>query len=54
MQRPLINVHDHARAAQAALSPAAWAYFSGGAANELTLRRNDAAWEQWGLRPRVL
>lgn len=35
MQRPLINVHDHARAAQAALSPAAWAYFSGGAADEL-------------------
>jgi len=54
MQIPLINVHDHARAAQAALSPAAWAYFSGGAADELTLRRNDAAWEQWGLRPRVL
>jgi 4-hydroxymandelate oxidase len=51
---PLINFHDHARAAQAALSPSAWAYFSGGAADELTLRRNDAAWEQWGLRPRVL
>ena len=49
-----VNLHEHARAAQAALGEAAWAYFSGGAADEHTLRRNEAAWQAWGLAPRVL
>ncbi len=54
MTGPIVNLHDHARAAQAALPEAAWAYFSGGAGDELTLRRNAAAWQAWGLAPRVL
>jgi 4-hydroxymandelate oxidase len=54
MNPSIINLHDHERAAQAALSEAAWAYFSGGAADEITLQRNQAAWRSWGLAPRVL
>jgi 4-hydroxymandelate oxidase len=54
MNEPVITLHDHERAAQAALDPAAWAYFSGGAGDELTLRRNVNAWQDWQLAPRVL
>lgn len=54
MPQPIVNLHDHARAAQAALDEAAWAYFSGGAGDELTLQRNERGWQQWGLAPRVL
>jgi 4-hydroxymandelate oxidase len=54
MNENIINLHDHERAAQAALGEAAWAYFSGGAADELTLHRNIGAWQSWGLAPRVL
>ncbi len=54
MNGPIVNLNDHARAAQAALGEAAWAYFSGGAADGLTLQRNARAWQAWGLAPRVL
>jgi 4-hydroxymandelate oxidase len=54
MNPSIINLNDHERAAQAALGEAAWAYFSGGAADEITLQRNAAAWRNWGLAPRVL
>lgn len=54
MGAEFVNLHDHERAAQAVLSEAAWAYFSGGAADELTLRRNVLAWQEWGLAPRIL
>ncbi|OYU30577.1 MAG: alpha-hydroxy-acid oxidizing enzyme [Comamonadaceae bacterium PBBC2] len=54
MSTPIVNLHDHERAAQAAMSDAAWAYFSGGAADEITLRRNVQAWQNLGLAPRVL
>ncbi len=54
MNKDIITLHDHERAAQAALGEAAWAYFSGGAADEITLRRNSHAWQGWGLSPRVL
>ena len=54
MREPLVNLHDHERAARAVLDEAAWAYFSGGAADEITLRRNSLAWQSWGLSPRVL
>ena len=54
MSTPIVNLHDHERAAQAAMSDAAWAYFSGGAADEITLRRNVQAWQSLGLAPRVL
>ena len=54
MNEHIITLHDHERAAQAALGEAAWAYFSGGAADEITLHRNVSAWQSWGLAPRVL
>jgi len=54
MTNAIVNLHDHERAAQAALGEAAWAYFSGGAGDEVTLRRNTNAWQAWGLAPRVL
>lgn len=54
MIQPIVNLQDHEHAAQAALSEAAWAYFSGGAADEITLRHNVAAWQSLRLSPRVL
>ncbi|MFN8053208.1 MAG: alpha-hydroxy-acid oxidizing protein [Acidimicrobiales bacterium] len=43
-----------ADAAEAAMSPEIWSYVSGGAGNEHTQRANVAAFERWGLMPRVL
>jgi len=54
MNTRVVNLPDHETAARTALSPQAWAYFSGGAADEITLRRNCLAWQHQGLRPRVL
>jgi len=54
MNNAIQTLHDHEQAAQAALSDAAWAYFSGGAADEITLQRNLSAWRNIGLSPRVL
>ena len=39
----LINLWDFERAAEAALEPMAWRYFSGGAGDERTLRENRLA-----------
>jgi 4-hydroxymandelate oxidase len=50
----MVNLFDHARAAQSALSASAWAYFSGGAADEITSSQNEIGWQAWGLSPRVL
>jgi 4-hydroxymandelate oxidase len=49
-----INLYDHEKLAHAALGEAAWAYFSGGAADEITLQNNTRAWQDMGLAPRVL
>ncbi len=49
-----INLYDHEKLAHAALDEAAWAYFSGGAADEITLQNNTRAWQDMGLAPRVL
>lgn len=37
-----------------AMGPEIWSYVSGGAGNEHTQRANVAAFEKWGLMPRVL
>lgn len=50
----LINLADHEAQARARLSDAAWSYIQGGAADEITLRANRSAWDQWQLLPRVL
>jgi 4-hydroxymandelate oxidase len=45
---------DYEEPARARLSPAAWAYIAGGAADGLTMRANRAAYDAIRLRPRVL
>lgn len=54
MHAPMVNLHDHEARARAVLDDMAWAYFSGGAADENTLRRNMQAWQEMALAPRVL
>jgi 4-hydroxymandelate oxidase len=54
MTPPIINLQDHEDRARAVLSASAWAYFQGGAADEITLHRNPEAWQHWRLAPRVL
>lgn len=49
-----VNLHDLAALARERLDGAAWAYFSGGAADELTLDANRDAWDALRLLPRVL
>lgn len=50
----LVNLADHEAFARTRLDDQAWAYFSGGAADELTLRDNRNAWDKLRLLPRVL
>ncbi len=54
MQPPSLTPAQHASLAQQALPAPVWAYVEGGAADELTLRRNLQAWQTLALRPRVL
>ncbi len=50
----IVTLVDHEAHARTHLDDNAWAYFSGGAADELTLRANRSAWDQLPLLPRVL
>jgi 4-hydroxymandelate oxidase len=50
----VVNLADFEPHAQAAMSASAWAYLSGGAADEITLRANRQAWDRVKLQPRVL
>ena len=50
----LANLADFEAPAQARVEAAAWAYLNGGAADEITLRANRAAWDALRLQPRVL
>ena len=52
--RPLVSLLDLEALAEERLEPAAFAYYAGGAADEVTLRDNTAAWTRHRLRPRVL
>jgi len=47
-------VADYEEPARARMSEAAWAYLSGGAADEQTLRANREAYERVRIQPRVL
>jgi isopentenyl diphosphate isomerase/L-lactate dehydrogenase-like FMN-dependent dehydrogenase len=49
-----LNVWDYERLAAEVLDEGAYAYFSGGANDEWTLRDNVDAFRRWQLRPRVL
>lgn len=48
------TLNDYAPHARARLSDQAWAYFSGGAGDEITLQANREAWDALRLHPRVL
>jgi len=50
----IINLADFEAPARERMSAQAWAYMSGGAADELTLRANRSAWDAIKLQPRVL
>lgn len=49
----LVNVADFERVAAERLDDGRWAYYAGGASDEVTLRDNQAAFRRWTLRPRV-
>lgn len=49
-----LNLREFEALAREQLSPMAWAYFAGGADDEISLRDADRAWERHRLRPRVL
>ncbi len=50
----VVSLADHEQHARQQLDDNAWAYFSGGAADEITLRANRSAWDALPLWPRVL
>ncbi|MFN6996345.1 MAG: alpha-hydroxy-acid oxidizing protein, partial [Aquincola tertiaricarbonis] len=50
----VVSLPDYAAHARARLDDNAWAYLAGGAADEITLRANRAAWDHLALVPRVL
>ncbi|HEY5429074.1 MAG TPA: alpha-hydroxy acid oxidase [Solirubrobacteraceae bacterium] len=52
--RSLRSLADYERAALPTMSPEARSYIEGGAADEITLGDNVAAWARLALRPRVL
>lgn len=47
-------VMDYEPYARARLNPAVWAYLTGGAGDEVTLRDNQASFDRWRLSGRVL
>jgi 4-hydroxymandelate oxidase len=50
----LVNLADFEAPAKARLDAASWAYLSGGAADEISMRANRSAWDAIRLHPRVL
>jgi 4-hydroxymandelate oxidase len=50
----VVTLADHEAHARKVLDDNAWAYFSGGAGDEITLRANREAWHGLRLHPRVL
>ncbi|BAL97727.1 alpha-hydroxy acid oxidase [Rubrivivax gelatinosus] len=53
LNTPPVNAGDYQALAQERLDANAWAYFAGGAGDEITLRDNRAAWEALRLLPRI-
>jgi 4-hydroxymandelate oxidase len=50
----IVSLADHELHARSRLDDNAWAYFAGGAADEITLRANRSAWDEIRLSTRVL
>ncbi|GAA4425970.1 alpha-hydroxy acid oxidase [Acidovorax lacteus] len=49
-----ISLTDYETTARTRLPAGPWAYFQGGAGDEVTMRRNAEAWQTHTLRPRVM
>jgi isopentenyl diphosphate isomerase/L-lactate dehydrogenase-like FMN-dependent dehydrogenase len=49
-----LNCTEYEQLAEARVEPGPWAFLSGGAGDETTLRANAAAFARWTFRPRVL
>ena len=54
MPAPLVTISDYEAQAREKLDPGTWAYFGGGAADELTLNANVQAWQGMDIWPRIL
>ncbi len=50
----LLNLHDYETAARCHLPEQVFGYYSSGADDEITLRRNRSDFDRWDLRPRML
>lgn len=50
----LVTLADHERQARTQLDNNAWAYFNGGAGDEITVHANRRAWDALQLHPRIL
>ena len=50
----IATLADHERQARTQLDDNAWAYFSGGAGDEITVHANRCAWDALQLHPRIL
>jgi isopentenyl diphosphate isomerase/L-lactate dehydrogenase-like FMN-dependent dehydrogenase len=49
-----LNCVEYEQLAESLVEPGPWAFLSGGAGDESTLRANEAAFGRWTFRPRVL
>jgi 4-hydroxymandelate oxidase len=50
----LVSIPDYFEAARERVPAEVWCYFEGGAADEVSLRANRAAYARWRFRPRML
>ncbi|KAI9568876.1 glyoxylate dehydrogenase [Boletus coccyginus] len=50
----IVNLHDFEAVAKAILPPKAWAYYSSGSDDEITIRENRAGYQRIWFRPRIL
>lgn len=53
LSTPTVNASDYEALARERLDANAWAYFAGGAGDEITLHANRAAWDALRLVPRI-
>jgi L-lactate dehydrogenase (cytochrome) len=54
MLEQCLNLYDFEAVAKTTLSAQAWAYYSSGADDEITMRENRAAYQRIWFRPRIL
>ncbi|KAH8913844.1 hypothetical protein BT69DRAFT_1358318 [Atractiella rhizophila] len=49
-----LNLYDFENLAKTVMAPAAWAYYSSGSDDEITMRENHSAYQRLWFRPRIL